>query len=48
MEFCFTGEGSDSAPAAVSLRGLDAAVYYRSGSLLNCGHAAVRGLLFRR
>ena len=44
VEFCFTGEGSDAAPAPVSLRGLDAAVYYRSGSLLNCGHAAVSTL----
>ena len=42
VEFCFTGEGSDAAPAPVSLRGLDAALYYRSGSLLNCGHAVVR------
>ena len=42
VEFCFTGEGSDAAPAPVSLRGLDAALYYRAGSLLNCGHAVVR------
>lgn len=41
MEYCFTGEGSDAAPAPASLRGLDAAVYYRGGALLNCGHAAV-------
>ena len=26
----------------VLLRGLDAALYYRAGSLLNCGHAVVR------
>ncbi|CAL8460737.1 g268 [Coccomyxa elongata] len=45
VEYCFTGEGSDAAPAPVSLRGLDAGVYYRSGSLLNCGHAAVRSLV---
>lgn len=45
VEYCFTGEGSDAAPAPVSLRGLDASVYYRSGSLLNCGHAAVRSLV---
>ncbi len=45
VEYCFTGEGSDTAPAPVSLRGLDAGVYYRSGSLLNCGHAAVRSLV---
>lgn len=45
VEYCFTGEGSDAAPAAVSLRGLDAGIYYRSGSLLNCGHAAVRTLI---
>ncbi len=41
VEYCFTGEGSDAAPAPASLRGLDAAVYYRGGALLNCGHAAV-------
>lgn len=45
VEYCFTGEGSDSAPAPLSLRGLDAGVYYRAGSLLNCGHAAVRSLV---
>jgi hypothetical protein len=45
VEFGFTGEGSDAAPAPASLRGLDAAVYYRAGALLNCGHAAVRGLV---
>lgn len=45
VEYCFTGEGSDAAPAPVSLRGLDAGVYYRAGSLLNCGHAAVRSLV---
>ena len=45
VEYCFTGEGSDAAPAPASLRGLDAAVYYRGGALLNCGHAAVPSLL---
>jgi hypothetical protein len=45
VEYCFTGEGSDAAPAPVSLRGLDAGIYYRSASLLNCGHAAVRALI---
>ena len=30
VEYCFTGEGWDEDAAAVSLRGLDAAIYYRS------------------
>ncbi len=45
MEYCFTGEGSDAIPAPTSLRGLDAGIYYRTGSLLNAGHAAVRTLV---
>lgn len=45
VEYCFTGEGSDAFPAPQSLRGLDAGIYYRSGSLLNAGHAAVRSLV---
>ena len=45
MEYCFTGEGSDAVPAPTSLRGLDAGIYYRTGSLLNAGHAAVRTLV---
>ena len=45
VEYCFTGEGSDAFPAPTSLRGLDAGIYYRTGSLLNAGHAAVRALV---
>jgi hypothetical protein len=45
VEYCFTGEGSDAFPAPTSLRGLDAGIYYRTGSLLNGGHAAVRTLI---
>jgi pullulanase/glycogen debranching enzyme len=45
VEYCFTAEGGDVKSEAVSLRGLDAGVYYRSGLLLNCGHAAVRALV---
>ena len=45
VEYCFTGEGSDAFPAPSSLRGLDAGIYYRTGSLLNAGHAAVRALI---
>ena len=45
VEYCFTGEGSDAVPAPTSLRGLDAGIYYRTGSLLNAGHAAVRTLV---
>ena len=45
VEYCFMGEGSDAFPAPSSLRGLDAGIYYRTGSLLNAGHAAVRALI---
>ena len=44
-EYCFTAEGTDKNPTAYSLRGLDAAVYYRSNGVLNCGHAVVRTLI---
>ena len=44
-EYCFTAEGTDKHPTAYSLRGLDAAVYYRSNGVLNCGHAVVRSLI---
>ena len=30
VEYCLTGEGWDEDASAISLRGLDAAVYYRS------------------
>ncbi len=45
MEYCFTSEGSDKQPQASSLRGLDAATYYRHNGVLNCGHAVVRHLI---
>lgn len=45
MEYCLTGEGWDEDASAVSLRGLDAAVYYRAKGVLNCGHANVRALI---
>ena len=45
MEYCFTSEGTDKRPQASSLRGLDAATYYRHNGLLNCGHAVVRQLI---
>ena len=45
MEYCFTSEGSDKQPQASSLRGLDAATYYRYNGVLNCGHAVVRHLI---
>ncbi|KAL0049338.1 hypothetical protein WJX82_011691 [Trebouxia sp. C0006] len=45
VEYCFTSEGSDKQPQASSLRGLDAATYYRYNGVLNCGHAVVRHLI---
>jgi len=45
VEYCFTSEGSDKQPQASSLRGLDAATYYRHNGVLNCGHAVVRHLI---
>ena len=43
--YSLTGEGWDEDASAVSLRGLDAAVYYRARRVLNCGHANVRALI---
>ena len=43
--YSLTGEGWDEDASAVSLRGLDAAVYYRAKGVLNCGHANVRSLI---
>lgn len=45
VEYCFTSEGTDKRPRASSLRGLDAATYYRHNGVLNCGHACVRQLI---
>ncbi|KAK9820150.1 hypothetical protein WJX72_006684 [[Myrmecia] bisecta] len=45
VEYCFTAEGSDERPNASSLRGLDAAIYYRGNGVLNCGHAVVRQVI---
>lgn len=45
VEFCLTSEGTDKRPQASSLRGLDAATYYRHNGVLNCGHAVVRQLV---
>lgn len=45
VEYCFTSEGTDKRPQASSLRGLDAATYYRHNGVLNCGHACVRQLI---
>ena len=45
VEYCFTSEGTDKRPRASSLRGLDAATYYRHNGVLNCGHAVVRNLI---
>ncbi|KAL3146430.1 hypothetical protein ABBQ32_003110 [Trebouxia sp. C0010 RCD-2024] len=45
VEYCFTSEGTDKRPQASSLRGLDAATYYRHNGVLNCGHAVVRQLI---
>ena len=45
MAYSLTGEGWDESASAVSLRGLDAAVYYRAKGVLNCGHANVRSLI---
>ena len=45
MLYSLTGEGWDEDASAVSLRGLDAAVYYRAKGVLNCGHANVRALI---
>lgn len=45
VEYCFTSEGTDKRPQASSLRGLDAATYYRHNGVLNCGHAVVRHLI---
>ena len=45
-EYCFTVEGNDKSPALISLRGLDAALFYRSGSsLLDLGHPVVTNLV---
>ena len=45
VEFCFTAEGTEEDGDVVSLRGLDPPLYYRSGGVLNCGHALVRTLV---
>ena len=45
VEFCFTAEGTEEDGAILSLRGLDAPLYYRGGGVLNCGHAVVRTLV---
>lgn len=45
MEFCFTGEVWHAKTEPVSLGGLDAAVYYRQGRVLNCGHATMQRLI---
>ena len=45
VEYCFTSEGTDKRPQASSLRGLDAATYYRHNGVLNCGHPVVRNLI---
>ena len=45
VEFCFTAEGTEEDGAILSLRGLDAPLYYRAGGVLNCGHAVVRTLV---
>ena len=43
--FCFTAEGNEDEGCTVSLRGLDAPIYYRQRGVLNCGHAVVRQLV---
>lgn len=45
VEFCFTAEGNEEEGCTVSLRGLDAPIYYRQRGVLNCGHAVVRCLI---
>lgn len=45
VEFCFTAEGTEDEGCTVSLRGLDAPIYYRQRGVLNCGHAVVRCLI---
>lgn len=45
VAYSLTGEGWNDSASAVSLRGLDAAVYYRAKGVLNCGHALVRNLI---
>ena len=44
-EYCFTVEGNDRAPTVISMRGLDAAIYYRPNSLLNLSHPVVSRLV---
>eukprot|EP00803_Ostreobium_quekettii_P005522 evm.model.scf_211.8 EVM.evm.TU.scf_211.8 scf_211:65035-74940(+) len=45
MQYCFTAEGSDAAAVLLSLRGLDASLYYKANGVLNCGHPVVRQLV---
>jgi len=45
FEFCFTVEGTDEDPKAMSFRGIDSAVYYRPNGVLNCGQVVVRNLI---
>ena len=45
VEFCFTAEGTEDDGMILSLRGLDAPLYYRAGGVLSCGHAVVRTLV---
>jgi isoamylase len=45
VEFCFTVEGNDKNPSLRGFRGLDAALYYRSNSLLNLSHPTVQRLV---
>jgi hypothetical protein len=45
LDVAFTAEGTDAAPAALSLRGLDHSAYFRANGVLNCGSPAVGGLL---
>jgi isoamylase len=45
VELCFTGEGDDTSPTVVSLRGLDNALYYRPNALLNLAQPPVPALV---
>jgi isoamylase len=45
IDVAFTAEGTDAAHATLSLRGLDAAGYYRPGGTLNCGAPPTQDLL---
>jgi hypothetical protein len=47
LDLAFTAEGTDAAPATLSLRGLDHAAHYRANGVLNCGEPVTQDYVLR-